>query len=366
LIGGGHVSSYRGRRPVPASRLREGGMRGSAGASSAKAGADESLEKAPHSASSAVVAAADRSALEPAGERMEPDTSTSVESTAPGNAPPSFGARSSPVGAVTGSDGAPLYSLSVTVGKEFAEKLEEVRAYLSHSIPDGDLARVLELGLDTLLINLRRRRCAERTQDRRTTDAQEQPPGAKAQTSTQGAIVGPGSQGSVPLAATGSGSSSKVPLTATGSGSSSSPDLAADETDPHSHTEPESSSSSSTQAAGDHPDPKSGVEGPPGLSRSSDPRPIPAESSCQPMDSPRRESGCTKSRSRYISAEVRRQVWARDEGCCTYTNAQGQQCRSTWFLQIDHIRPYAVGGGNHLSNLRLLCGVHNRQRGRVP
>ena len=36
-----------------------------------------------------------------------------------------------------------LYSLSLTVGRELVEKLEEARAQLSHSLPDGDLARIL-------------------------------------------------------------------------------------------------------------------------------------------------------------------------------------------------------------------------------
>ena len=62
-----------------------------------------------------------------------------------------------------------IYRLSLTVGKEFAEKLETARAHLSHSIPDGDLARILELGLDALLADKRRSRCAERVQDRKLT-----------------------------------------------------------------------------------------------------------------------------------------------------------------------------------------------------
>ncbi|MCD6379703.1 HNH endonuclease, partial [bacterium] len=30
-----------------------------------------------------------------------------------------------------------------------------------------------------------------------------------------------------------------------------------------------------------------------------------------------------------------------------------------WNLEIDHIVPYAKGGGNSLDNLRLLCAKHN-------
>jgi hypothetical protein len=59
--------------------------------------------------------------------------------------------------------------------------------------------------------------------------------------------------------------------------------------------------------------------------------------------------------SRYIPADVKRAVWLRDGGKCTYEN-----CSSTHFLQYDHHTPYALGGANTLENLRLLCAAHNK------
>lgn len=66
------------------------------------------------------------------------------------------------------------------------------------------------------------------------------------------------------------------------------------------------------------------------------------------------------SRSRRIPASLRDQVFARDKGRCTYVGTTGRRCRATHNLQIDHILPFARGGPSTLSNLRLLCGRHNR------
>lgn len=61
-----------------------------------------------------------------------------------------------------------------------------------------------------------------------------------------------------------------------------------------------------------------------------------------------------------ISAPVRREVWRRDQGHCTWKHPQtGKSCGSRTFLEIDHITPVALSGGNELSNLRLRCWAHN-------
>ncbi len=66
-------------------------------------------------------------------------------------------------------------------------------------------------------------------------------------------------------------------------------------------------------------------------------------------------------RSRHIPDEVRDEVCVRDGGQCSFVAADGTRCRSRRGLQLDHIRPYAVGGTHAPSNLRLLCGAHNRR-----
>jgi hypothetical protein len=64
--------------------------------------------------------------------------------------------------------------------------------------------------------------------------------------------------------------------------------------------------------------------------------------------------------SRRIPAALRDAVFARDQGKCTYRGSEGRRCESSHNLQIDHIVPFARGGAASLTNLRLLCGKHNR------
>ena len=73
------------------------------------------------------------------------------------------------------------------------------------------------------------------------------------------------------------------------------------------------------------------------------------------------------SRSRYIPAPVRREVWRRDQGCCSYVDRHsGRRCRSRYRLEIDHIVPFALGGANELSNLRIRCAAHHKLRHAQP
>ena len=66
---------------------------------------------------------------------------------------------------------------------------------------------------------------------------------------------------------------------------------------------------------------------------------------------------------RAIPAAVKRQVWRRDGGRCSYLDRQtGRRCNSRHLIEIDHILPYALGGGADPGNLRLLCGAHHRHR----
>ena len=58
---------------------------------------------------------------------------------------------------------------------------------------------------------------------------------------------------------------------------------------------------------------------------------------------------------RYIPAQIKRQVWSRDKGSCTYPG-----CSSKHFLEYDHIQPFSLNGTSTLENLRLLCRAHNQ------
>jgi hypothetical protein len=80
---------------------------------------------------------------------------------------------------------------------------------------------------------------------------------------------------------------------------------------------------------------------------------------------PRRKS--TKSMreepgSRYLPVAVRRRVFERDEGCCTFIGANGKRCRSTYQLQFHHKVPFARGGPATCANVTLHCARHNRHQ----
>ncbi len=70
-------------------------------------------------------------------------------------------------------------------------------------------------------------------------------------------------------------------------------------------------------------------------------------------------------RSRYIPATVKREVWCRDGGRCSYVDPHsGRRCGSRFLLELDHIVPFALGGSAEPGNLRVLCAAHNRFRHR--
>ena len=70
-------------------------------------------------------------------------------------------------------------------------------------------------------------------------------------------------------------------------------------------------------------------------------------------------------RSRYIPAPVRREVWRRDGGCCSYVDPRsGRRCGSRFLLEFDHVVPFALGGSAEPGNLRLHCSAHHRFRHR--
>ena len=58
---------------------------------------------------------------------------------------------------------------------------------------------------------------------------------------------------------------------------------------------------------------------------------------------------------RYIPAQIKREVWSRDQGRCTFPG-----CSSKHFLEYDHIQPVSLHGKSNLENLRLLCRAHNQ------
>src|SRR5262249_29538275 len=59
-------------------------------------------------------------------------------------------------------------------------------------------------------------------------------------------------------------------------------------------------------------------------------------------------------------AAVKRAVYLRDRGRCTYVSKDGRRCGSRRFVEFDHVLGRAVGGAFTVGNVRLRCGPHNR------
>jgi len=63
---------------------------------------------------------------------------------------------------------------------------------------------------------------------------------------------------------------------------------------------------------------------------------------------------------RAIPRPIRRQVFERDGMQCSFVGENGESCACRAGLELDHIRPWAVGGPSDPANLRVLCRAHNR------
>jgi 5-methylcytosine-specific restriction endonuclease McrA len=65
-------------------------------------------------------------------------------------------------------------------------------------------------------------------------------------------------------------------------------------------------------------------------------------------------------RERYIPAPVRRAVWERDQGRCTFVSANGRRCSARCYLEFDHVEAVARGGRATVDGMRLRCRAHNQ------
>jgi hypothetical protein len=75
---------------------------------------------------------------------------------------------------------------------------------------------------------------------------------------------------------------------------------------------------------------------------------------------PRSNATKTKRRTRQIPSAVRRAVFERDGGRCTFEDADGNRCNETSFIEFHHILPFACGGQHSVENITLRCKGHNR------
>lgn len=71
-----------------------------------------------------------------------------------------------------------------------------------------------------------------------------------------------------------------------------------------------------------------------------------------------RKGSGTKTRA--IPAGIRREVFTRDGGRCTFVDPEGRRCDSAWQIEFHHRIPYARGGAHDVENIELRCRAHNQ------
>ena len=69
----------------------------------------------------------------------------------------------------------------------------------------------------------------------------------------------------------------------------------------------------------------------------------------------------TSPSSRKVPAAVRRAVYERDGGRCTFVDAEGRRCTERHRLEYHHAgKAWGRGGDHSLRNVRLACTLHNQ------
>jgi hypothetical protein len=72
-----------------------------------------------------------------------------------------------------------------------------------------------------------------------------------------------------------------------------------------------------------------------------------------------RSSRCEVQDAGYVPAQVKREVWIRDRGRCTFMGPSGRRCDTRGFLEFHHVIARARGGPGTAANIVLLCAAHN-------
>ena len=74
----------------------------------------------------------------------------------------------------------------------------------------------------------------------------------------------------------------------------------------------------------------------------------------------RSRPGKRSENARHVPATVRRAVWMRDGGQCTFTSDKGKRCEARSRLEFDHMDAVARGGHATEGRMRLRCRAHNQ------
>jgi 5-methylcytosine-specific restriction endonuclease McrA len=75
---------------------------------------------------------------------------------------------------------------------------------------------------------------------------------------------------------------------------------------------------------------------------------------------PRLTQSLRNSNPRHIPAHVKREVWTRDGGQCTFVSSSGHRCEARRHLEFEHELEVARGGQATVTNIRLRSRAHNQ------
>ncbi|HET7543835.1 MAG TPA: hypothetical protein VFK05_28380 [Polyangiaceae bacterium] len=235
------------------------------------------------------------------------------------------------------------YGVHFTADGEFCRLLERVRGLAGHRLPSGDLLTLLKRGLEAYKRELQKERFAVGRKPRRS---------AGASSAASLAKLSP----SRPIAAEPLSAESASPESV--SPESVSPESVSPERLSAESVSPESVSLESVSLESVSPESVSAERVSAGR--------VPAErvSAEHHRVERHRRAGTGAQRTWHCPAAVAPEVFVRDGGQCSFVAADGRRCGARRWLELDHVVPRALGGGDSVPNLRLRCRAHNQHHAR--
>lgn len=226
--------------------------------------------------------------------------------------------------------GAARFKIQFTASARTVSKLERAQALLSHRQSAGGLDSLFEQALTLLCEKLEKQRFARGAQPRRSSSAacsMLQPTENTRETPTASEQVPESTRQTTNPGGRHAGPQALADTSAAGAAETSSRTDAAREHDP---------TSTGTNAAGEH-DPTSSATDAAGEQPQADPSP-----------------------SRHIPHAIRRQVFERDGGRCTFVGDDGHRCGERHRITFHHTRAWARYRRHDAAEIVLLCDRHNQ------
>jgi 5-methylcytosine-specific restriction endonuclease McrA len=264
------------------------------------------------------------------------------QSSAPARAPSCEGDVAAPAGATQGDDGSPppvaaghsrtplRYKVQFTADQPYVELLGQARDLLWHRLPNGDLAQLQRLALEALVEKLMRRKHGRAV--------------LSESTSVEPLSTQASRSGDVPIAV-----SAPAPMAP----------CVGDVAAPAPMAPREKDADALARTAPRQEDVAAPAPTAPCQEDADAPaRTAPSDAGDDARSRANVAAGSAL-RSRHVPAAVRRSVWQRDGGRCSFVDARGVRCRATRAIEFHHERPYARGGTHCVENITLRCRSHN-------